>query len=266
MPVKAPVYKAPVVDWWDGFYVGVNLGYSAAKWDTLSSQHVFDFESSTASPRLNGIVGGAQLGLNVQVGRHWVLGFEADLQSTKEKAAQTWTDPGLPAIVPPPPPPPPPPTPPPPEEEPVEDFVPRAGGPAQLSHTWSFPWFATARLRAGVTLTDWWLFYVTGGAVFGETRYSFTFSQPGAAANVPPTPTSFALATRSYRAGYTFGAGTEIKLDRNWSVKLEYLFLDLGKISIDTLDIDGAPFHVEYRARDHILRIGLNWQFGSPRL
>ena len=102
MPVKAPVYKPPIADWWDGFYVGVNLGYSSAKWDTSSNQRVFNFETLTASPRLNGTVGGAQFGLNVQTGNRWVLGFEADLQRTGEKASQTWTDPGLPAIVPPP--------------------------------------------------------------------------------------------------------------------------------------------------------------------
>jgi hypothetical protein len=49
-------------------------------------------------------------------------------------------------------------------------------------------------------------------------------------------------------------------------VKLEYLYLDLGRTTIDTLDIDGTPFHVEYWSRDHIVRVGLNWQFGNSHL
>jgi outer membrane immunogenic protein len=64
--------------------------------------------------------------------------------------------------------------------------------------------------------------------------------------------------------GYTVGVGSEARLDANWSIKLEYLFIDLGKVSIDTVDIDGDPFHVDYRVRDHILRIGLNYRFTGP--
>jgi hypothetical protein len=29
-------------------------------------------------------------------------------------------------------------------------------------------------------------------------------------------------------------------------------------MKVDTRDIDGDPFHVDDRARDHILRVGLN--------
>jgi hypothetical protein len=35
-------------------------------------------------------------------------------------------------------------------------------------------------------------------------------------------------------------------------------------VSIDTIDIDGDRFHVDYRVRDHILRIGLNYRFAGP--
>jgi len=44
----------------------------------------------------------------------------------------------------------------------------------------------------------------------------------------------------------------------------ESLYVDLGKVSIDTVDIDGDPFHVDDRVRDHILRIGLNCRFDGP--
>jgi hypothetical protein len=52
------------------------------------------------------------------------------------------------------------------------------------------------------------------------------------------------------------------KLDRYWSVKGEYLFVDLGTRTINTRDIDGVPFRVSYTVRDHIARIGLNYAFG----
>jgi outer membrane immunogenic protein len=63
---------------------------------------------------------------------------------------------------------------------------------------------------------------------------------------------------------FAAGLGSEVRLDLNWSLKLEYLFLDLGSVSIDTIDIDGDRFHVDYRVRDHILRIGLNYRFAGP--
>ena len=75
----------------------------------------------------------------------------------------------------------------------------------------------------------------------------------------PRRPT-YALSTDKTTYGYSVGAGAETKLTANWSVKFEYLYLDLGKVSIDTLDIDGLPFHVDYRLRSHLARIGLNYK------
>src|SRR4051812_11638688 len=176
--MAVPIYKAPPLEaapTWNGFYLGANLGYSQAAWTSNSNQAVFNFESTTAKPNLNGVVGGLQFGFNRQINRAWVLGLETDIQRTSEKASQNWTDPGSPALVPPPPPPP---------VIPPEssDFVGRPGGPASLQHSWDLPWFGTARLRAGVTPADNWLLYVTGGLAYGQPRYSFSFSQPGAAA------------------------------------------------------------------------------------
>jgi outer membrane immunogenic protein len=247
--MRVPVYKAlpPVYDPWAGGYVGINVGYSWGPWGASSNQPVFNFESLTASPKLNGWLGGVQAGHNWRVNGQWLLGIEGDVQITGEKAAQTWIDPELP-----------------PNLGETFAFVPRAGGPATLSHDWQLPWFATLRLRAGVTPIESWLLYVTGGLAVGGTRYSFSFSQPGAALNFPPTPTSYALSNRSTRVGFAAGLGSEVRLDLNWSLKLEYLFLDLGSVSIDTIDIDGDRFHVDYRVRDHILRIGLNYRFAGP--
>jgi outer membrane immunogenic protein len=250
---RAPIYKAPpvVYDPWSGGYIGVNIGYSWGNWSASSSQPVFNFEVPNANPKVNGVLGGVQAGFNLRPNRQWLVGFEADVQITGEKAAQSWVDPELPPTIAPPPP-------------DTETFVPRPGGPATLSHDWSFPWFATLRLRAGVTPVDNWLLYVTGGLAVGETRYNFAFSQPGAAGNVPPTATTYALSTRNTRLGFTVGVGSEAHIDLNWSVKLEYLYVDLGTVSINTLDIDGAPYRVDYHARDHILRIGLNYRFNDP--
>jgi outer membrane immunogenic protein len=246
MPVKMPL-KAPVVvvDPWVGFYVGANIGYSWGNWSATNQQFVpplgiFNFESTTASPKVNGVLGGLQAGYNWRLAPQWIWGIEGDVQITGEKASETWTDPELPNTPP-----------------PVPNFVPRVGGPATLNSEWKFPWFATLRLRAGYNPAENWLLFVTGGLAFGQSKYSFNFSQPGAA----PAATAYSLSQSSTNVGYALGAGTEYKIDRHWSVKAEYLYVDLGTRTINTTDIDGAPFSVSYSVRDHIGRIGLNYFF-----
>jgi len=86
------------------------------------------------------------------------------------------------------------------------------------------------RPASGILASPNWLLYVTGGLAIGGTKYSFTFSQPGAALNNPPTPTNYALASRTTSVGFTLGAGTEYRIDRNWSMKFEYLYVDLGTV------------------------------------
>jgi outer membrane immunogenic protein len=244
-PAPAPVYtKAqplPPPPTWTGFYVGGNVGYSWGPWDTTSNQKVFNFESTTASPKVDGVIGGLQVGYNWQYNPQWVFGLEADFQITGEKAKQSWGDPEIPV----------------PDFCRACDFVPRLGGPASLASEWDLPWFGTARARFGYVATPTSLLYATGGLAFGESRYKFNFSQPGAAA----APTSYALSNSQTRLGFALGGGAETKLDRNWSVKFEYLYVDLGTASINTTDIDGKPFSVDYHVRDHIARVGLNYSF-----
>jgi outer membrane immunogenic protein len=247
LPVKAPIYKAPpMVDPWVGAYAGVNIGYSWGNWSATNTQAVgplgvFNYESTTASPKVNGILGGLQAGYNWRLAPQWIWGIEGDFQITGEKASETWTDPELPIFNP--------------------NFVARRGGPATLSSEWKFPWFGTLRLRAGYNPSSDWLVYGTGGLAVGQSKYSFNFSQPGAAQNSPPTPTAYSLSQTSTNVGFAVGVGTEVKIDKNWSVKVEYLYVDLGTRTINTTDIDGAPFSVSYRVRDQIARIGVNYFF-----
>ncbi len=105
---------------------------------------------------------------------------------------------------------------------------------------------------------------MTGGLAIGESKYSFTFSQPGAVLNAfGSTATNYALSSQKTTVGFALGAGTEYRIDRNWSMKFEYLYVDLGTVTINTVDIDGVPFRVDYHVRDHIARIGLNYRFDS---
>src|SRR5262249_45738262 len=84
--MRAPVYKAPplVYDPWTGGYVGINVGYSWGPWSASANQPVFNFESLTASPKLNGWLGGLQAGYNLRGYGPLLLGIEGDVQITGE--------------------------------------------------------------------------------------------------------------------------------------------------------------------------------------
>ena len=246
LPRKAPV-APPIVPYsWTGFYVGVNAGYTWGPWNASSSQVIFD-PSTTHSPNVNGGLVGLQAGYNWQSGP-WVYGLEGDIQITGAKDSDAWTAPGAPAPPPPPPP-----------NNPLADFLPGppGGGPMSFTHEWKFPWFGTLRGRLGFLPAERWLLYVTGGLAFGEAEYNMTFSQPGAVRLLNP----YFLSDSVTRVGWTVGAGVETAFANNWSAKLEYLYVDLGTRSIDTVDVDGAPFHVEYTIRNNIVRAGLNYKF-----
>jgi len=262
MPLKAPALPPPPACTWCGLYIGGNVGYSWGRWDASSDQGIFNFESATASPHLDGWLGGIQAGYNWQLLTPWVVGLEGDIQATGEKDSQSWTDPGVAAAAPG--------CPPgffgtPPDcIAPPTAFVPQrpGAGPAVLNSAWSFPWFGTVRGRVGFTpdAARQWMLYATGGLAFGEADYSFSWSNPGGASGRQ----AYSLSSNQTLWGWVVGGGIEAVLSDQWTAKLEYLYLDLGTQSINTLDIDGAPFNVNNAVRDQILRVGLNYHFGGP--
>src|ERR1700686_2745439 len=125
LPVKAPAYKGPVavLPNWTGFYVGGNVGYSRGDWEATSNQAVYNFESKTDSPKVDGWLGGLQAGYNWQNGQ-WVYGIETDFQWTGEKRQHNWSDPGSTCTT-------------------DEDFIPPnwGAGPAYVASEWKLRWF-----------------------------------------------------------------------------------------------------------------------------
>ena len=87
MPVKAPIYKAPVVVppySWTGFYVGLNAGGSWGKQDNSLVTVPGGVTLFSNSNSLDGFIGGGQVGYNWQ-SDHWVFGLEADFQGSGQK-------------------------------------------------------------------------------------------------------------------------------------------------------------------------------------
>ena len=118
----------------------------------------------------------------------------------------------------------------------------------------------TVRGRGGVAL-DRFLIYGTGGVAFGGRNNNWPNTILG---NIGGVPTFFTANNGSnMRVGYTVGAGVEYAFTPNWSVKVEYLFADLGRNNRTYLAPGGlAGFTFNSREQDHIVRAGLNYRFG----
>lgn len=89
LPTKAPAYAPAAAPIWNGFYVGVNVGYGRAK---------------TSSPELGdntqqGFIGGGQLGYNWQFAPNWVFGVEGDFQGSAQNRSDTVTAFGITGTV-----------------------------------------------------------------------------------------------------------------------------------------------------------------------
>lgn len=114
-------------------------------------------------------------------------------------------------------------------------------------------WFGTARARVGL-VTGPVLSYVTGGLAYGH--YSTTVTEAGGAL----APASFTASNT--RVGYTIGSGVEASLGGNWTGKIEYLYVDLGK-QTNNFVLHGAPQAITTRIHDNIFRAGLNYRIGG---
>lgn len=124
------------------------------------------------------------------------------------------------------------------------------GVPALFAHLCStqLDAFGTLRGRVGYAMgtNGWVLPYLTGGAAVGHLRgYDALIGAEGSA----------------FRPGWTAGAGIEAKLAPQWSVKLEYLHVDLGAAPVFEI-IPGTPETVSFRA--DLVRAGVNYAFGAP--
>jgi outer membrane immunogenic protein len=230
MALKAPP-PAPVYNW-TGWYAGLNIGGS---WGNSSSTVTFAGVpiATAGTQRLDGIIGGGQLGYNWQSG-NWLLGLEADIQGSSER----YSDPGLATL---------------------NIFLPQLGGffPGTLGVNEKLDWFGTLRGRLGVLVTPTWLLYATGGLAYGEIKTNETMTFGGVLVGTNNFNTT--------RAGWTLGGGLEGSISSNWSAKLEYLYIDLGTVSSTFAPVGVlpalTPVAFSSHVTDNILRVGLNYHF-----
>jgi outer membrane immunogenic protein len=112
-------------------------------------------------------------------------------------------------------------------------------------------WTSLVTARVGYAF-DRYLPYIKGGVAFGDIRYSF--------ANLTTGQTG---GTTIPRTGWTVGAGLEVALDNNWSVRAEYDYISFGNKTKALPDEDGAIQQVGTRHSSHQIRLGVNYRFGG---
>lgn len=246
-PAAAQIYN------WTGFYVGGNVGYSWG--DVASNFNAPGFGEAfgpwgfaglpTAHPlyqKPDGFIGGVQVGHNWQIDNRWVFGIEADFQGSDEKASRSFS-----------------------HSYDCEGFGSFFNPTCNLSQTHSskIHWFDTVRARFGVLMSPTTLVYATAGLAWGKVSVTGTVTDdPG------NTGGAFRFHSSGINFGYALGAGVEGAFpdSKNWTWKVEYLYLDLGSLSGIGIDetITGQRYSWDAKFKDQILRVGINYRFYQP--
>lgn len=266
LPVKARPRPPMVMNSWTGWYAGINLGYGISQDSVVNSTTagagIPGFLAATGSPLYGGprqldlsprgFNGGGQVGYNWQVSPIAVLGFEADIQGADMKRTANCV------IT-------------------CNTLTPINGNPLALLFPVTFSdnsvatkldWFGTVRARAGYT-TGPTLFYVTGGFAYGDVeRRGSVAGSTSFIGLIPLNTFAGSFSNKSTETGWTVGAGVEGKLWGNWTVKAEYLYIDLGKVtdSFNTVfsgtSTVAATRTITTDVKEQIFRVGLNYRFG----
>jgi outer membrane immunogenic protein len=123
-------------------------------------------------------------------------------------------------------------------------------------------WLSTNRVRLGITNGPG-LFYATGGLAVARIE----FSDLVLISDLPGPPLANVVTSSNTKVGWTAGGGIEWLLFSNWSVKAEYLYVDLGSVtnvSVNTFNPNPAnPTSITHthNLREQIARVGLNYRF-----
>ena len=216
LPLKA--VPAPPTATWTGFYAGAHLG---GVWQLNEASIIGSGENDEGpwDPFYNGslgkahgagFIGGGQFGFNWQMGTT-LLGFEASLSGLSGNATAS------------------------------NDYNNGVGAGNTIESR--IDWLATFRGRAGWLMHPDTLLYATGGLAVGGVKNAASpsgLADPG-----------YNTATQSKtKTGYVVGAGMEHKLNRDWSVAVEGLYVDLGSSSApwagNALN-DGIVVHTHFK-------------------
>jgi len=228
MAVKAPPVPVAAPLFWNACYAGLNAG---GAWVNLHQQvTVPGITVIDSSGTTGAFLGGGQIGCNWQRDPSWVFGLEGDIDYVSAKRANNFA------------------------------FI--SGGEDVVGQqSTKLRWLSTLRARFGYV----WggsLVYGTGGLAIGEIQSCASAIQSfnGTVVN------QFSGCDPTWRGGWTLGAGIEHAFSDKVSVKLEYLYFDLGHVGYNVItpnhDIAFPQvWNASAGATGNIIRLGINFKF-----
>ncbi len=257
LPVKAPVYAPAPVFSWTGGYIGGHVG---AGWGTTESNidvgrtlilNGFDAAALAlvvplAQTQMNGFLGGIQAGYNWQAGV-WVFGIEGDFSGADIKG-------NSPCLL-------------------------------VLNCSSRVNWTADITGRLGLTVGAGGLVYLKGGAAWINRKFNAGNSVGVSFVDGADTVAAFGALNGSHtgtQVGGLIGAGIEYNVPTtNWSVKLEYDYMQFGSQNADVpftasggISVNGAlrtgsvtfPINMNFNDAVHTIKVGANYHFnwGAP--
>jgi outer membrane immunogenic protein len=122
-------------------------------------------------------------------------------------------------------------------------------------------YIATVAARLGFVIHQDTLVYIKGGGAWDQTKYNVSTSEPFAYGSNPGISVS--------RSGYVLGFGAEYAITPNWTVKLEYEYMDFGSQHLNFglgsgTNIDEyLPFTTEAEHTLNVVKFGVNYKFGG---
>jgi outer membrane immunogenic protein len=246
---------------WTGFYIGANAGALWGHSDVTSSAPCTATSFSGANPGYfctttvglangaavgaagtgslsgSGFTGGVQASYNWQNG-NTVLGFETDFGAFHFRGAQSVS-----------------------ANYPVGAHVSTANT-FTVGTSVEANWLFTARARIGWVVKPNILAYATGGLAVTQLEVANSFSD-----NHSSFPASGGGSNSATKLGWTLGGGLEWAFDKNWSAKVEYLYVDFGSVTVNSTILSPQPpgysqaISTSADLTAHIARVGINYKF-----
>jgi outer membrane immunogenic protein len=263
-----PIVSAPPprpVFTWTGCYLGLHAGggfgdqqFTGGPFtnpvvpSTFSAPNSVSISSASVDVGTGGVLGGGQVGCDVQLSRNWLIGVAADGSWANISGGTQ-------------------------QNETIGLIGPITPAPTNVTSTGTLN--AKTNLTATVTgrfgyVLGPGLFYAKGGVAWERTNYSFngvvsttscsTFVAPNCTLFNPTVNQFFNFGTPAdTRIGWTAGIGTEWLIGSSgWSVFGEYNFLGFGTSNLTFTDPTMGSYNFNVRQYINEGELGFNYRFG----
>jgi outer membrane immunogenic protein len=223
---------------WSGFYIGLNVG--GIRGGSLDHYPNGDL----LNPALYPPGGPPQLYGSIPSGNAWIGGIHAGYMLQKEQLVYgvevDFSVPGTNRSY-----------------DDTRQLTNGLTGTFQKSLTYKIDWLSTVRGRVGFAF-DRGLLYATGGLAFAsvtETSYArFSLGSD-----------TYTTSADKNRIGFVLGGGLEYALARSWSIRSEYLYVDLGTQTQNSTSnnsgLAGSYYTATAKNQFQIVRVGLTYKF-----